>query len=53
MRERLPLVEEREARLRALRDTLNGPIAEGGVNTEDDLARTLDAKAAELAKAGY
>jgi antitoxin ParD1/3/4 len=53
VREGLRLVEEREAKLQALRDTLNASIAEGGHNTEEDLVRALDAKAAELAKAGY
>jgi antitoxin ParD1/3/4 len=53
VREGLPLVEEREAKLQALRDTLTASIAAGGHNTEDDLVRALDAKEAELAKAGY
>ena len=53
VREGLRLVEEREARLQALRDTLTASIAAGGHNTEDDLVRALDAKEAELAKAGY
>ncbi|MSP03597.1 MAG: type II toxin-antitoxin system ParD family antitoxin [Acetobacteraceae bacterium] len=53
VREGLRLVEEREVRLRALRDTLNASIARGGQNTSDDLMRALDATEAELAKAGY
>jgi antitoxin ParD1/3/4 len=53
VREGLRLVEEREAKLRALRDTLAASIASGGHNSEDDLVRALDAKEAELAKAGY
>ena len=53
VREGLRLVEEREAKLRALRETLDASIAEGGANTDEELARALDAKAAELAKAGY
>jgi len=53
VREGLRLVEEREAKLQALRDTLAASIAGGGRNTEDDLVRVLDAKEAELAKAGY
>ncbi|TWB63838.1 type II toxin-antitoxin system ParD family antitoxin [Nitrospirillum viridazoti] len=53
VREGLRLVEEREAKLQALRNTLNASIAAGGHNTEDDLTRMLDAKAAELTKAGY
>jgi antitoxin ParD1/3/4 len=53
VREGLRLVEEREAKLRALRDTLAASIASGGHNSEDDLVPALDAKEAELAKAGY
>jgi antitoxin ParD1/3/4 len=53
VREGLRLVEEREARLRALRDMLNASIAEGGASTDEELGAVLDAKAAELAKAGY
>ncbi len=52
VREGLRLVEEREARLLALRETLNASIAQGGHNTEGDLMRALDARDAELAKAG-
>ncbi len=51
--EGLRLVEEREARLQALRDVLNASIAEGDPGTETDLTASLEAKAAELAKAGY
>ncbi len=53
VREGLRLVEERETKLQALRDTLNASIAAGGENSEEDLDRFLDAKEAELAKAGY
>lgn len=53
VREGLRLVEEREARLRALRDTLNASIAEGGQTTDDELGAALEATAAELTKAGY
>lgn len=53
VREGLRLVEEREARLHALRDTLNASIAEGGRGTDDELEAALRAKAAELTKAGY
>lgn len=53
VREGLRLVEEREAKLQALRETLAASIAGGGHNTEDDLVRVLDTKEAELAKAGY
>ncbi len=53
VREGLRLVEEREARLLALCDTLNASIAEGDPGTEADLTASLEAKAAELAKASY
>jgi antitoxin ParD1/3/4 len=53
VREGLRLVEEREAKLQALRETLNASIESGGRNTEDDLVRRLDEKELELAKAGF
>jgi antitoxin ParD1/3/4 len=53
VREGLRLVEEREAKLQALRDSLNASIARGEDNSEDDLVRILAAKDAELVKAGY
>jgi len=52
VREGLRLVEEREARLRALKETLNASIAEGGSYTDDDVAAAIEAKAAELAAQG-
>jgi antitoxin ParD1/3/4 len=53
VREGLRLVEEREAKLLALTQTLNASIAAGGPATDDDLAAELAAKAGELARAGY
>jgi antitoxin ParD1/3/4 len=53
MREGLRLVEEREAKLHALRETLDMSIARGGRVTDDALSDALDAKAAELVKAGF
>ncbi len=53
VREGLRLVEEREARLRALQETLNASIAEGGLASDDELGAALEAKAAELANAGF
>jgi antitoxin ParD1/3/4 len=44
--------EEREARLQALKETLNASIAEGGAFTDDDIADAINAKVEELAKAG-
>ncbi len=48
-----PNIEEREVRLRAMRDTLNASVAEGGHVTDGELGGALEAKAAELARAGY
>jgi antitoxin ParD1/3/4 len=53
VREGLRLVEEREARLLALRRTLNASIAAGGPAGDEALDAALEAKAVELAKAGY
>jgi antitoxin ParD1/3/4 len=53
VREGLRLVEEREAKLQSLRDTLNASIAMGGERSDEDLARVLDATATELKAAGY
>jgi antitoxin ParD1/3/4 len=53
VREGLRLVEEREVKLQALKETLDKSIAEGGVYTDDDIADALEAKAADLAKEGY
>lgn len=51
VREGLRLVEERDAKLIALRATLLASIAAGGKNSDSDLTAVLDAKEAELAKA--
>ena len=51
VREGLRLVEEREAKLAALRETLDTAVARGGENSEADLARVLDDRQAALAKA--
>lgn len=58
VREGLRLVEEREAKLQALKRTLDdsiveGRAAEGGACTDDELDAALAAKAAELAKDGF
>ena len=52
VREGLRLVEEREARLEALRETLAASIAQGGRHTEEDVIAALDACDAELAREG-
>jgi antitoxin ParD1/3/4 len=52
VREGLRLVEEREAKLRSLQDTLRVSIEAGGVATEDRLDAALDAQAALLRTQG-
>jgi antitoxin ParD1/3/4 len=46
VREGLRLVEEREAKLKALRDEINAAIEEGGDNSAEDIERMLDGLAA-------
>jgi antitoxin ParD1/3/4 len=53
IREGLRLVEEREARLQALRETLNASIERGGAVEDDALTAILDAEEAKLQQAGY
>ena len=53
VREGLRLVEEREAKLSALRQTLDASIAEGGERSQDDVGVALDAKAKALSEEGY
>lgn len=53
IREGLRLVEEREAKLQALRDTLNASIERGGAVEDDALTAILDAEEARLQQAGY
>jgi antitoxin ParD1/3/4 len=53
VREGLRLVEEREAKLQALRETLNASIAEGGGHSDEDIGAALDDEAKALTKAGY
>lgn len=48
VREGLRLVEEREAKLAALRETINHSIAEGGAMTPEEVASDLDARVREL-----
>jgi antitoxin ParD1/3/4 len=52
VREGLRLVEEREARLKALRATLDASIAAGGEVSEEELDRALAGCGAELAHEG-
>ena len=53
VREGLRLVEEREAKLKALRATLDASIAAGGEASEADIDAALEAKAEQLAKEGF
>jgi antitoxin ParD1/3/4 len=53
VREGLRLVEERETKLTALRDTLNASIAAGGHNSDEDVDLALAAVAEALRKEGF
>jgi antitoxin ParD1/3/4 len=48
VREGLRLVEEREARLKALRTMLEAPNTSGGAATESDVDRALETRVAQL-----
>jgi antitoxin ParD1/3/4 len=48
VREGLRLVEEREAKLQALRDTLNASIERGGSHTREDVEEAVRARLASL-----
>ena len=52
VREGLRLVEEREAKLRALKETLDASIAAGGSFSDDEVGAALEARAAELSTQG-
>ena len=53
VREGLRLVEEREAKLVALRATLDASIAQGGEVTDAELDAAISTKAAELRAKRY
>lgn len=53
IREGLRLVEERETKLAALRETIETSLARGGENTDDDVDRRLATIAQELKAQGY
>jgi antitoxin ParD1/3/4 len=53
VREGLRLVEEREAKLKALRTMLDASIAAGGEPGDADIDSAIEAKAAQLAKEGF
>ncbi|MBU3887244.1 type II toxin-antitoxin system ParD family antitoxin [Methylosinus sporium] len=48
MREGLRLVEEREAKLKALRETIEASLAEGGSHSAEDVRAHIDEKYREL-----
>jgi antitoxin ParD1/3/4 len=52
VREGLRLVEEREAKLEALRRTLEASIAEEGGRSDDEVGAALAARARRLAEQG-
>lgn len=52
VREGLRLVEEREAKLTALRQTIEASIAEGGARSQEEVSTTLSARAQALANEG-
>ncbi|EQB16947.1 type II toxin-antitoxin system ParD family antitoxin [Sphingobium lactosutens] len=53
VREGLRLVEEREAKLEALRETLNASIAQGGEHSPEEVRAHLAGVMDELAAEGY
>jgi antitoxin ParD1/3/4 len=53
VREGLRLVEEREAKLHALRAMLDASIAAGGEASDAEIDTALEAKAAQLAKEAF
>ena len=53
VREGLRLVEERERKLQALRDTINRSIERGGSVTPEEVDAHLDALVAEAKERGY
>ena len=53
VREGLRLVEEREAKLAALRETLNASIERGGECSDADVDTHLDTELTKLAAEGY
>ena len=52
VREGLRLVEEREARLTALKETLSHSLSAGGDNSDNDVATHIDAVLDDLAESG-
>ena len=53
LRDALRLMEDRDAKLQALRATLNASIGAGGAHSDADVTRALDEEEAALAQDGY
>jgi antitoxin ParD1/3/4 len=53
VREGLRLVEERESKLNALRETIQAALAEGGSHTIEEVMANLDQVADDLKAQGY
>ena len=53
LRDALRLMEERDAKLRALRATLSASIRSGGAHSDDDITLALDQEEAALVQEGY
>ena len=53
VREGLRLVEERERKLEALRETINASIEQGGWRTDEEVGAHLETVFADLEKQGY
>ena len=53
LRDALRLMEERDAKLRALRAALDASIQAGGAHSDGDITRALDEEEALLAQEGY
>lgn len=53
VREGLRLVEEREAKLKALRQTIEASIVEGGALSQKEVSAALTAKTQALASEGF
>ena len=50
VRESLRLVEEKEAKVQALRETIHASIAEGSSFTDDEVGKAIDLELADLAQ---
>ncbi|WP_421847988.1 type II toxin-antitoxin system ParD family antitoxin [Novosphingobium sp.] len=53
VREGLRLVEEREAKLISLRETIQASLARGGTHTEEEVDSYLEGELAKLAAEGF